>query len=75
MQNNNDQKNSFGPVYSVRSSTVYRMGADRPVSSVTIIPSQFGWCGESDRAVLQPGQWLDILEHGDPESWSKAVIR
>jgi hypothetical protein len=61
--------------YAVRASVVRRFGADKPVTEVTVVPSVDGWPGASDEVTLQPGQWLEIVRHGSPESWSKAVIR
>ncbi len=61
--------------YSVRASTVRRAGADKPVSKVTIVPSVDGFPGESDEVTLQPGQWLEIIKPGSPETWSQAIVR
>lgn len=61
--------------YDVRASVVKRFGADKPVTEVTVVPAIEGWPGASDEVTLQSGQWLEIVRHGSPESWSKAVIR
>ena len=61
--------------YSVRSSVVRRLQADKPVTQVTVVPSVEGFHGPSDEVTLQPGQWLEIVRHGTPEAWSQAVIR
>lgn len=61
--------------YAVRTSVVHRQGADKPVTSVTVVPSIDGFPGTSDEVTLQPGQWLEIVRNGSPESWSKAVVR
>lgn len=61
--------------YAVRASVVRRFGADKPVTEVTVVPSVDGFPGASDEVTIQPGQWLEIIRHGSPEAWSKAVIR
>lgn len=61
--------------YAVRAGVVRIFNADKPVTEVTVVPSVDGFPGPSDEVTLQPGQWLEIVRHGSPESWSKAVIR
>lgn len=60
--------------YNVRSSVVRRLNAHLPVKQVTVIPSILGFPGWSDEVTLQPGERLEIIRSGSPESWSQAVI-
>ena len=71
----NGAKGGRPRVFAVRASDVRRVGAHKPVTSVTVVPSVDGFPGTSDEVTLQPGQWLEIVLHGSPCSWSKAVVR
>ena len=63
--------------FAVRASVVRRFGADKPVSEVTVVPvvESAYRSSSTDEVTLQPGQWLEIVRHGAPDRWSKAVIR
>ena len=72
-----DAKRAAFRKFAVRSSVVRRFGADKPVTQVTVIPAveAADKSSSSDEVTLQPGQWLEIVRHGAPDRWSKAVIR
>ncbi len=63
--------------YNVRASVVRLYAANKPVGITTIIPAieAADKSSFSDEVTLQPGQWLEIVKHGTPESWSEAIIR
>jgi hypothetical protein len=66
-----------GYEFKVRASVVRRFRADKPVAEVTVVPAvdAADKSSSSDKVTLQPGQWLEIVRHGAPDRWSKAVIR
>ena len=73
----NGQRGGRPREFAVRSSVVRRFGADKPVAEVTVVPAveAADKSSTSDEVTLQPGEWLEIVRHGAPDRWSKAVIR
>lgn len=61
-------------LYKVRWSIVRRKKGDVNGLDFRHIPSIEGWCGNSDEVNLSPGEYLELLENGSPESWAIARL-